>query len=81
MSQDTAEFMQHLASAINSVLNGDSKPAPHGFVLLVFPFDGPKGARTNYVSNADRSTMLAGLKEIVARFEGRYQEADAGKVS
>ena len=39
--------------------------------LLVTPFDAQAGARTNYISNGCREDMLAALKEIVARFEGR----------
>jgi hypothetical protein len=41
------------------------------WALLVFP----KGsARANYISNAERSSMLAALKELVARFEGTHPE-------
>jgi len=37
----------------------------------MFPFDTPEGARTNYISNADRRDIVVALKEIVARFEGQ----------
>lgn len=44
-------------------------------VLLVAPFDGPKDARVNYIGNADRTELLALMKEVVARFEGRRPQA------
>lgn len=72
---DTADLMQAFAKGINRVLNGDEKKNTNGFVLLVFPFDGPEGARTNYVSNADGGDMIAALKEIVGRLEGRVHDA------
>lgn len=73
MSRDT---MQILASEVNRMLNGKAGPQRNGFVLLVFPFNGPEGQRTNYVSNADRASMIVALKEIVARFEGRVQTTE-----
>lgn len=39
--------------------------------ILIAPLNAPENARTNYVSNTDRATMLVLFKEIVARFEGR----------
>ena len=30
--------------------------------------------RVNYVSNGDKATMVAMLKEYLARLEGRYQD-------
>jgi hypothetical protein len=40
-------------------------------ILLVAPFNAPKGARTNYISNGKREDIVVYLKELVARFEGR----------
>jgi predicted component of type VI protein secretion system len=67
------DLMQSLAGGINKILNGEAKAADrkNGFVLLTFPFNAPEGARTNYVSNANRDDIIVALKEIVARFEGR----------
>jgi hypothetical protein len=78
MAEDngTAQFMRDVAEALDKLLNGEGLPPRNGFVLLVFPFNGPVGARTNYISNADRETMLTGFKEIIARFEGRYHEGN-----
>lgn len=43
--------------------------------LLIAPLNAPEGSRTNYISNADRADMMACLKEITARFEGRGHDA------
>lgn len=71
----TEDVMQVLAVNIDGFLNGRDKGKitrrTIGFALLVFPFDGPHGARTNWVSNAQRADMVIALKEIVARFEGQ----------
>jgi len=42
---------------------------PYGFCLLVFPMEGGDG-RMNYISNAERATMLIAMKEFIARNEG-----------
>ncbi len=67
----TQEILRAMAKALDTALNGDAHQKDNGFVLLVFPFDGPEGARVNYVSNADRRDMIAVLKEITARLEGQ----------
>ena len=68
---DPTMILQALAAGIDSALNGKQRPGQNGFVLLVFPFDGPDNARVNYVSNAKREDIVVALKEIVARFEGQ----------
>lgn len=72
---DTKNMMQSMAAAIDDVLNEKGKPKKNGFVLLVFPFDGPQGQRTNYVSNGQRQDIIVALKEIVARFEGQPHQS------
>lgn len=72
---DTKSMMQAMASALDDVLNEKGKPKKNGFVLLVFPFDGPEGQRTNYVSNGQRQDIIVALKEIVARFEGQPRQS------
>lgn len=72
---DTTRLMQTIASALDDALNGKARPKKTGFVVLVFPFDGPEGQRTNYVSNSKREDIVAALKEIVARFEGQPQQS------
>lgn len=71
---DTKNMMQSMAAALDDVLNEKGKPKKNGFVLLVFPFDGPEGQRTNYVSNGQRQDVIVALKEVVARFEGQPQQ-------
>jgi len=75
---DPRDTMQALAVGLSAALNGNERPGPNGFVLLVFPMEGPEGQRTNYVSNCERKDILAALKEIVARFEGQpHQRGNA----
>lgn len=68
---DTTQLLQSIAGGLDSILNGEQRSKKNGFVLLVFPFDGPDNARTNYVSNAKREDIVIALKEIVSRFEGQ----------
>lgn len=68
-TDQTKDIMRAIALAVDKTINLESKRC--GFVILVFPFDQPEGARTNYVSNCDRKDMLTALKEVTARFEGR----------
>ena len=65
--------MNTLAGSLDKAFNGDKrgKDRSTGFVLLMFPFDAAEGARTNYISNADRRDIVVAMKEIVARFEGQ----------
>lgn len=72
---DTKNLMQSMAYALDEVLNENGKPKKNGFVLLVFPFDGPEGQRTNYVSNGQRQDIIVALKEIVSRFEGQPHQS------
>lgn len=64
--------MNALAKAIDELLNGD-KPREVGFVLLVFPFEKAvtPDSHMNYISNAERSDMIAAMKELLANWEGR----------
>lgn len=68
---DTQEAMKAMAKGLDEILNGPVRPKKNGFVLLVFPFDGPEGQRTNYVSNGQRQDIIVALKEMIARFEGQ----------
>ena len=71
--------MQGLARGVDSVLNGDQDDPlntgrKYGFVLLVAEFGDIAEGRVNYVSNGDKATMVAMLKEYLTRLEGRYQD-------
>jgi hypothetical protein len=61
-----ADVMHNIASRIGGCFEGSG----YGFTLLVFPTDGRDG-RMNYISSAERGTMITALKELVANFEGR----------
>lgn len=73
ISAEYRALMNDIAAALDNAFNGDARGANRkvGFVLLQFPFDGPEGQRTNYISNANRKDIVVALKEIVARFEGQ----------
>lgn len=66
--------MQVAAQTLDDFFNGRQRPRRIGFALFVFPTNMPRGARTNYVSNCNRADMIAALKEVLARFEGRVPE-------
>jgi len=75
---ETEDVMQMFAGTLDQVLNGKARPKKNGFVVLVFPFDGPEGTRTNYVSNCERKDIIVAMKEVIARFEGQpYQTGRA----
>lgn len=44
-------------------------------VLVIAPFDAPRGARTNYIGNGQREDIKVLLKELLARWEGRAHDA------
>jgi len=69
----TQQMMQAIAQGLDKGLNEPGKK-DIGFVVLLFPFNAPEGARTNYVSNCDRKDVLVALKEVVARFEGAAEQ-------
>ena len=65
--------MSKLARDIDRGLNGRSrkKERRYGFILLVAEFNKIEDGRVNYISNGERSDMIAMLKEYLARAEGR----------
>ena len=70
----TKELMRSAMDATRAVFPPDT-----GIVVLAFPFNGPAGKRTNYIGNGKREDILAALKEVVARWEGRAHDAPARK--
>ena len=66
------ENIRATANRIAGVLGG-AFPPDYGFALLIFGLDGSEG-RMNYISNARREDMIAALHELLARFEGRYDD-------
>ncbi|QIG50553.1 hypothetical protein G5V57_24180 [Nordella sp. HKS 07] len=67
VSPEYLERLNELARFLDKSLNGEvpGKQRQIGFALLIFEFDKP--ARVNYISNADRATMLEALAEFLAR--------------
>lgn len=59
--QAHTEFLRAVAEGLKEVFPG------LGFALFVFEFDKP--GRTDYISNADRPTMLQALREGIERLE------------
>jgi hypothetical protein len=70
------EKMNVLAHFLDEQFNGELKGEDRkvGFALFVFKFGHGEDHRSNYLSNANRETMLATLKEFIARAEGRHHE-------
>lgn len=69
--------MNVLAEVIDKALNGPKgeKPRQWGFALLVFQFGVPDDShRMNYIGNGQRDDVLVAIKELAARWEGRYAE-------
>ncbi|OWJ80419.1 hypothetical protein [Haematobacter genomosp. 1] len=65
-------LMNTLAHLIDEALNGPFQPGvPRriGFALLISEFNRIEDGRVNYISNGDRSSMLAMLREYLSRAE------------
>lgn len=74
IQEEYREKMKYVASALDSVFNGQvgGKGRKTGFVLMVFPFGESESGRCNYISNgADRKDVVVLMKEMIARFEGQ----------
>lgn len=50
-----------------------------GFFLLVFDRDRTRDGEINYLSNNNRRTTIAAMKEFIAREEGSYHKNPGGK--
>ena len=62
---DQLQKMRELAHLLKNYFD------PMGFALLVFPLDDAKG-RMNYISSAERSTMLEAMQEFVDKNKAAY---------
>lgn len=83
IEKDMHDFMNGLAKALDDILNpGWDKGVNRkiGFALLTYHFgENIEGTgRINYIGNGSRPEVLVGLKELVARWEGRHPE-EAGQ--
>lgn len=75
ISPDTQKFYAGLAGILDQAFNSDGKKRV-GFALLTYNFgENISGTgRVNYIGNGTRADVLVALKELVARWEGRYSE-------
>lgn len=68
--------MTAVMALIDELFNGKERPRHIGVIIMVFPFGDHEG-RCNYMSNgANRDDVVALMKEMVARFEGRFSDAE-----
>ena len=71
--------MNELAAFLNHQFNGDG-PKKVGFALLIYPLGQPiQGDRLNYIGNGMRADVLTAIKELAARWEGRYAETETSQ--
>lgn len=77
ISPEFYDSMNNLAGGLDSILNPDGKKCV-GFALLTYKFgEEIRGTgRVNYIGNGARADVLIALKELVARWEGRYSEPE-----
>jgi hypothetical protein len=70
------EIMNNLARALDKMFNGDTQPKKVGFALLTYNMgEQLEGTgRINYIGNGEREDVRVALKELLARWEGRYDE-------
>jgi hypothetical protein len=80
--KQTSAYLNALAEAVDTMLNGNKTPArekPYGFALLVYPVGHLDQGHINYIGTGDRKEVLAALKEITARWEGRMHDMPEAK--
>jgi hypothetical protein len=81
ISDELRAGMHDLCSFIDDVFNGNVRPKRVGFALLIYNLgEELEGTgRINYIGNGQRGEVLVALKELVARWEGRYSETDTAQ--
>lgn len=77
--QSHDEFMRSIAAGLDEVLNGEAVGTDRkiGFALLTYEFGKPKDGKVNYIGNGERDDVRVALKELLARWEGRYADTSA----
>ena len=65
LQKQTEQVMRHLAPMLDSTLKQLSDNL--GFALFVFEFN--RSGISNYISNAERSSMIKALKETIEALE------------
>lgn len=70
---DQRQMMNGIAKALDEGFNpGETRKV--AFVVLTAKFGDYEGGRVNYISNGDRADIITMMKELIARFEGRYSD-------
>lgn len=83
IAPEQRELMNRLARTLDEVFNGPAPAPPRaydrkvGFALITFNFGEFEGGRVNYISNAERDDMIASLRELLGRWEGRVADTPA----
>jgi hypothetical protein len=76
--EEQRALMNVLAEVLDQQFNGKGQPKKVGFALLVYNLgENLTGTgRINYIGNGNREDVLVALKELIARWEGRYAEPE-----
>lgn len=69
LGQQGDDRMVQAIKAVEAILPG------YAIALIVAPFGAALGRRANYIGNGERADIRAMMKEVLARWEGRYQKA------
>jgi hypothetical protein len=69
--EEHKNLMNTVAHALDHLFNQDADPKQIGFVLLIAKFGEIEDGKVNYISNANRSDMIAMMKEYIARHESK----------
>ena len=73
MQQQTEELMRYLGKILDDAISEFFPQA--GFALIIFKFH--EEGLSNYISNAERGSMIKALKEIAERLE-KNEDIPAG---
>jgi hypothetical protein len=78
ITPDEKKRMNNLAEHLDWIFNGLERPRKIGFVLLTYKLgENIEGTgHVNYIGNSERQDVLLALKELIARWEGRYMGTD-----
>ena len=78
VTPELTKLMNGLARVLDDAFNGETRPKRIGFALLTYNFgeDITGTGRVNYIGNGQREDVRVALKELLARWEGRYAEPE-----
>ena len=75
---DMTRLMNMVAKVLDETFNEPGKPKKVGFALLTYNMgEQLEGTgHINYIGNGTRADVRVALKELLARWEGRYAETE-----